>query len=353
MPDFASDNAHPASARIMQAIVDANQGAVPSYGADPWSRKAEAMLAETFERECSALLVATGTAANALALASLTPVWGAVVCHQEAHIATDECGAPEFYSGGAQLIRLPGDGAKIAAGDLERLLAGWDFGVVHHVQPAALSLSQLTECGQAYSLDEIAALSEVAHRHGLKVHMDGARFANAMVGLEASAAEMSWKAGVDIVSFGGTKNGCLAVEAIVAFDTGLRQELEYRRKRSGHLFSKGRLLGAQMTAYLEDGHWIGLATHANSMARRLAEGLVATGRARLAWPVAGNEVFAILRRTDHEALLKEGVRHYDWPGRPAGGGVADEEAVGRFVVSHTIREEDVDAACAALRNQSA
>ena len=218
--NFASDNAAGAAPEILAAIAAASNGPAAAYGADPWSKRAVAQLAEVFEADVEAFLVPTGTGANALALSALARPWEAVFCHEEAHVHDDECGAPEFFTGGAKLVGIPGYEGKVTPEALARTLEGFPRGVVKACQPAALSLSQVTEAGTVYSLEELAALAEAAHAAGLAVHLDGARFANALVSLGCSAAEMSWRAGIDALSFGATKNGALACEAVVFFDKG-------------------------------------------------------------------------------------------------------------------------------------
>ncbi len=312
--NFASDNTAPMHPRVLEALGRANDGTAMPYGNDPLAQRVEKRIAEIFERDCAVFLVSTGTAANALALAACCPPWGAVYCHPEAHVDDDECGAPEFYTGGAKLVGVEGAHGKIASTDLEAALAGAGKGVVHHVQPAVVSLTNATEAGTVYTPAETAALSAVAKRHGVKLHVDGARFANALAGLGCTPAEASWKAGVDILSFGGTKNGCMAAEAIVVFDKALAETLAFRRKRAGHLFSKMRFLAAQMDAYLDGGLWLDLARHANSMARRLADGLAALPGAKLVHPVEANEIFVDLPEAAIAATEKAGYRSYRWLG---------------------------------------
>jgi threonine aldolase len=310
--NFASDNAAPASAKILNALIEANQGAASAYGADSWSKSAEDKLREIFQHDCRVFLLSTGTAANALALASLCPPWGAVLCHDQAHIVTDECGAPEFFTHGAKLVGIAGDNGKITPDGIKAALKTLPRGVMHNVQPAVVSLSQATESGTVYTCDEIAALSAVAHAHNLSIHMDGARFANAMLHLDCTPAQMTWQAGVDVVSFGASKNGTFACEAVIFFNPAQAEHFAYLRKRAGHTLSKGRLLGAQMQAYLEAGHWLDLAAHANAMASRLAKGLQAIKGVRLAWPVEANELFVILPRTHVRALQTAGAVFYEW-----------------------------------------
>ncbi|MCB1476212.1 MAG: low specificity L-threonine aldolase [Rhodobiaceae bacterium] len=344
----------PVSDRVMQAIVDANGGPARSYGADEWTNRATDALETLFETRCSAFFVATGTAANTLGLAAVTPPWGVTVCHEVSHIRTDECGAHGLQTGGAQLLTLAGDGGKLDAPDLDKILGAYDFEDVHHPRPTSISISQLTEVGCRYDVSEIAAISKIAKRHGMALHMDGARFANAVAAAGCTPAEMSWKAGVDILSFGGTKNGCLALEAIIVFrdtaaiDDRAVGDLARRRMRAGQLLSKGRFLGAQLLSYLEDGHWLTLAGHANSMAAELARILTGSGRARLAWPVGGNEVFAILSRSDQARLAGAGITAFEWRDAPLNDPPAADETLLRFVCSFATSQDDVARVAAIL-----
>ncbi len=335
--DFRSDNTHGASPEIAAALAAANTGTESSYGDDTATKRLEARFAEIFEHQVAVFPVVTGTAANALALAVMTPPFGAVYCHAEAHILVDECGAPEFYAGGARLVPVDGADGKIAAADLAAVLDAAGAGDVHRVQPAALSLAQLTECGTAYRVDEIAALAEVARGHGLRVHMDGARFTNALVGLGCTPAEMTWRAGVDVLSFGATKNGAWAAEAIVVFAPALAAEMAYRRKRAGHLLSKMRFVSVQLEAYLTDELWLRNAAHANAMAQRLAQGLGATPGAELVHPVDGNQLFVRLPGTTIEALIADGFMFYRWPETVVGSTVI------RLVTAFDTGEADIAA----------
>jgi threonine aldolase len=341
--NFASDNVMGASQPVLEALVRANAGALTAYGGDEITRRVEARFAEVFEREVAVLLVATGTAANALALAALVPPYGVCVCHREAHVMEDECGAPEFFTHGAKLVGLDGEGAKIAVRDFDAYLGG----LRRHVKqmpPKALSLSQASECGLVYTPDEIAALSAICRRHGVKLHMDGARFANALVRLGCTPAEMTWKAGVDILSFGGTKNGCIGAEALVFFDPARAKDAPYLRKRAGQLFSKSRFIAAQFAAYFHDGLWLELARHSNGLADRLRAGLAAAPHAREGWPTHGNEVFAVLRRADAERLRRAGAFFHDWAEpHSAELGLAADEVLVRLVTAFATRPEDVEA----------
>jgi threonine aldolase len=343
--DFASDNTAMASQAILAAVVAANEGPAPAYGADSLTTKAAQLLDDVFEREIASFLVNTGTAANALALGAVTPPFGAIFCHSQAHVMEDECGAPEMFTGGAKLIGIAGRAGKIAPADLKSVLADFPRGLEKQVQPAALSLSQVTESGTIYTCEELAKLTAVAHDAGLMVHMDGARFANALVSLQCTPAEMSWKAGIDILSFGATKNGALACEAVIFFDPLKAVCLPYQRKRSGHTLSKGRFLGAQMTAYLENGHWLDLAARANHHARRLAQGLAKVPGVRMPWPCQANEIFAILPGVIETALTAGGAHYYNWRFRdscPVCAPPGKDEVFVRLVTSFATLPSDVD-----------
>jgi len=340
--NFASDNSAGIAPPILEAIVDANQGFALAYGRDDATARVGQLMSDIFEREVAVYLVATGTVANALALAHLSPPWGAVLCHAESHIVIDECGAPEFFGGGLKLIELPGEGGKIALATLEERLARGPWGGPHHVTAAALSLSQATEAGTIYRLDELRALSEVAHQHGLVVHMDGARFANALVRMNASPADATWRAGVDVLSFGATKAGALAAEAVVFFDPARAQNMHERRKRGGHLVSKHRFLAAQFAAFLEKGLWLELARHANAMADRLAAELAAIGLDPV-WPVEANEVFVWLPRRADARLKAAGAAYYEWSTQslPVGIVPVDDAVLVRLVTSFATDEADI------------
>ena len=317
--NFSSDNAGPAAPQIIGALQAANSGFAPSYGSDALSARVEQRVRDIFEAPQAAVyLVATGTAANALALACLCPPWAAIYCHRHSHVEEDECGAPEFYTGGAKLVLIGGDHAKMDPSDLQETLAEAAPVGVHNVQKGAVSLTNATECGTVYSCDEIAALSAVARRHDLPVHMDGARLANALSSLGCKPSELTWRAGVDILSLGGTKNGLLAAEAVVLFDPDKAWEFELRRKRSGHLFSKHRFLAAQMDAYLEDGLWLQLAGQANRAARRLADGLRELPHATILHPPDANMVFPALPDAAVERIRDTGATFYPWPAAQKG-----------------------------------
>jgi threonine aldolase len=307
--NFASDNTAPVAPAILAALTEANQGYARGYGSDDWTKDVERRLSEVFERDVAAFLVPTGTAANALALAHVSPPWGVVLCHAESHIATDECGAVEFFGGGLKLVGLAGAGGKITPAVLEKALAGYGGHSPHQMIPSALSITQASEAGTIYRVDEIAELAEIAHGRSLAVHMDGARFANALVRLNASPAQLTWRSGVDVLSFGATKGGAMAAEAVVVFDPARAAYLGERRKRAGHLLSKHRFIAAQFLAYLAGDCWLTLARHANAMADRLAAQLTGVGLEPV-WPVEANLVFAVLPRGLDAKLQAGGANYY-------------------------------------------
>ena len=311
--NFCSDNTTSTSPEIMAALAAANEAPnLMPYGNDPVTEGLTARFNDLFEREVAVFPVATGTGANVLGLATLVPPYGAIYCHEMSHIATDECGAPELFTGGAKLVDLPGDDGKLYAAELDAVISRAGAGVVHHVQPAAISITQQSEAGTVYTPDEIGAIGDVARKHDLVFHMDGARFANALVASNASPAEMTWKAGLDVLAFGATKNGALAAEAVVFFDPAKASEFGFRRKRGGHLFSKMRFLSAQLDAYLTGELWLRNARHANDMAARLAEGLRDTAGVAFLYPVQGNEIFVKVPGAVADGLEADGFLFYRW-----------------------------------------
>ncbi|WP_293264725.1 low specificity L-threonine aldolase [Neptunomonas sp.] len=330
---FTSDNVAGASVEVLKAIVSCSTGAAQPYGADEHTVNVEKRLAEIFECDLSVFLVPTGSAANGLSLAALNPPWGSILCHADSHINNDECGAPEFFSAGAKLVAVSGDNAKLNLQAL-RVAALHKVGDVHSVQPTSVSITQATETGSVYTLQEIQNISQVCRETDLKLHMDGARFANALVSLNCTPAEMTWKAGVDVLSFGATKNGVLAAEAVVLFDQSYAGELAFRRKRGGHLFSKMRILSAQIEAYLANDLWIKNARHANAMATRLSQGLSVINEIELFGVVEANIIFCRFPKHVIEGLLAQGFRFYHdrW-----GPGVV------RLVTSFATEKEEVDA----------
>ena len=345
---FTSDNwagVHPA---IFEAMAAANAGIRPAYGADDETKRATKALSEVFEREVTVAYVTTGSAANGLALACLTPPWGAVIAHEHAHVHIDECGAPEFYTGGAKVLTVPTEGGhpgKLTPAGVQASLSVYDPPAYHRVRPTVLSLTQATEWGTVYTPDEVSALAEEARRFGLAVHMDGARFANAVAASGASPAELTWKAGVDVLCLGGTKNGCMAAEAVIFFGAHGADQLPWRQKRAGLSWSKHRFLGAQWSAYLEDGLWLELASKANGMARSVADTLASCEEISLTGQPQINEVFASMPDGMAEHLRGQGAQFYDWvqPGDRYG------REARRFVTSYATSEDDVASLSRALR----
>ncbi|MEU1517449.1 low specificity L-threonine aldolase [Streptomyces sp. NPDC005811] len=336
---FSSDNAAGASPEIVEAVTRAAAGQARPYGADDLTVGVRRRLGEIFEREVDVLLVSSGTAANALSLAALTPPWGSVLCHRDSHINNDECGAPEFYTAGAKLVPLGGEDAKIDPEEL-RAAVRHKAGDVHSVEPSVVSLTQATETGAVYTLDEIGTLGSLAREAGLRLHMDGARFAGAVAALGRTPAELTWRTGVDLLSFGATKNGTMTADAIVVFDRSLTPELSFRAKRAGQLASKMRFHAAQLDAYLTDGLWLRNAAHANTMAARLQDGLKALPEVDLLGVADANIVFCRLPRQITEGLLGEGYVFYHdrW-----------EPGVTRFVTSFATTRADVDGLLEAVR----
>lgn len=338
---FASDNWAGASEPVLAALVAAARRGGPAYGEDELTRAVERRFAELFEREVAVFLVATGTAANALALAAWARPGGLVFCPREAHIAVDEVGAAEFFGGGIKLIGLDAVAGKLSPATLAAALDRVPAGAVHHGQPVAVSIAQLTELGAAYRPDEVAAL---AHGRGAALHMDGARFAAAVAGLGVAPAELTWRAGVDVLSFGGTKNGCVAAEAVVFFDPAQARDFGFARQRAGQGLSKAWFVAAQLGAYLEGDHWLELARHANRMAARLAASIRASSRARLCLEPAGNEVFAVLPAALDAALRAAGALYHPWSadGVPPEARPRDGERMVRLVTSFQTSEAEVE-----------
>ncbi len=339
---FASDNTAGASPKIAEALIAANSGTAAAYGNDDLTAAVERRLSAVFERDVAAFLVATGTAANALSIAALSPAWGAVFCHRESHLMIDECGAPEFYSG-AKLVGIGGDCGKLTPAAVAATFDEFLPGFVHQVQPAVLSLTQATEAGTVYSASEIAALVDSVRPRGLAVHMDGARFANAVAALGVAPADITWRAGVDALSLGATKNGAFLAEAVIFFDKARAENFGYLRKRAGQLISKGRFVAAQFDAWLTDDHWLDLARHANAMAARLGAGIAAAPNARLACPVEANEVFAILPAALDKRLRGAGAAYHPWAGHGLSSTeTAADEVLVRLVASFATTADDVD-----------
>ena len=326
---FGSDNHAGIAPEAMEALARANAGHAPGYGADRWTREAEDAVRRTFDADAPVWFVPTGTAANALAIAAICRSTDAVICHELAHVNVDECGACEAMSGGAKLLTVRGTGAKVTPGALALRAVAHD---VHASRPRALSLTQATELGTVYSPDELAALAGAAHARGLAVHLDGARFANAVAALGCAPADLAQRAGVDVLAFGGTKNGLPFGEALVFFDAALADEFARRRKQAGHLVSKMRFLAAPWIAMLEGGRWLAHAAHANAMALRLSDGLARVPGTALIAPTQANGVFVDLPRRTIEGLRERGWRFYVFVG----------ETGCRFMCAWDTRAEDVD-----------
>lgn len=330
---FTSDNIAGASPQVLDALMAASAGAAQPYGNDELTAQLQQQFIALFECDLRLFLVPTGTAANVISLATVTPNWGAILCHPDAHINNDESSAPEFYTGGARLVTVDGPDGKLNP-DLLREAAQRKRGDVHSVQPSAVSITQATETGHVYSLAELQQVGQICRETGMKLHMDGARFANALVALNCTPAQMTWQAGVNVLSFGATKNGVLSAEAIVLFDTELADEMAFRRKRGGHLFSKMRMLSAQMEAYLQGDLWLHNARHANGMAQRLSRGLSTVSGIELQGKTDANIIFCRMPQAMIEGLQAAGFQFYAnrW-----GPGVV------RLVTSFATSEREVDA----------
>jgi threonine aldolase len=340
---FASDNwagVHPAVAASLSRNA---AGYSAAYGDGDLDQAVYRRFSEIFEREVAVFFVATGTAANALSLAACNKSGGIAFCHREAHLIEDECGAAEYLTGGSRLFPVDGPLGRIDAANLEKALDRFAPEFVHAGRPMAVSLTQSTEIGTVYSLDQIAGIAALAKRHGLPLHMDGARFANALVALDTTPAQMTWKRGIDILSFGGTKNGCWCAEAIVLFDLERARELAFLRKRAAQLFSKSRFIAAQFDAYFHDNLWLESARHANAMAARLAAVIAASRHARLAWAPQANEVFVVMEKAQAARLQAAGAHFHDWH---VPYGFADMPGAGeglyRFVTSFATMLEDIE-----------
>jgi len=338
---FASDNAAGASSPVLAALVEANAGEAAGYGEDALSQRLDAAFSVHFGRAARVFTAPTGTAANALALAALVPPYGDILCHEQAHVLTTECGAPEFLAGGARLTPLPGGADRVTLAVLAAALAARTAN--RHRRPArALTLTQATEAGTLYTPEELAELCGMARAHGLRLHMDGARFGNALAALGCAPAALSWRAGIDVLSLGTTKNGTLNAEAVVVFDPALAEDVAYRHKQAGMLTSKMRFVAAQLLAYLHGDHLLTNATCANAAAARLAGAIGATPGCRLLHPVETNQVFAEIPPVIQERLARHGIRLRRW-----GSGTDAFRLVGSFAT--TARQ--LDAFAAALREE--
>ena len=347
--NFASDNWAGAHRTISERLVAESGQYWTPYGESSLDHQVEQRLSKLFERDVKVFFVATGTAANSLALASVKKTGGVIFCHADAHIIHHEGGAVEFMTGGAKLVPVSGSvEGKMDPASLEKAMARFPDGDVHVGQKMALSITQATEAGTIHSLDEIRALSTIASNAGLKVHMDGARFSNAIAALGCTPAEMTWKSGIDILSLGGTKNGCWCAEAIVFFDTDLA-DMPHLRKRGANLFSKSTFVSAQFDEWLKDDLWLTLARHSNAMAQTLADAVKASRASRLAWDAGGNQLFIILNDDTARRMADAGVPLRTWETPDSlQGTLKNDEKIYRFVTSFATRPEDIDAVSAFL-----
>lgn len=316
MTNLRSDNEAPVHPAIMQALIEANAGAAHAYGGDPWTGRLTEVLGEVFETELEVFPLISGTAANSLCVAQVSKPTSAVLCHQEAHLYDSECGAPEFYSGGAKLIPLSGEHARIDPAALQAALDKLGHFGDHDPDPSVLTLTQGTEWGAVYSLEQTAELCAIAHARGMATHMDGARFANAVVSLGVSPADLTWRAGIDLMSFSLTKNGAMAAEAVVFFRKGLSDGFGRRRMKGGHLLSKMRYVSAQLLAGVKDGLWLELAAHANRGASAIGRAFAARSDVTLLHPVEINEVFVLMSPELDAHLRAGGFEYHPFPGRP-------------------------------------
>jgi threonine aldolase len=335
---FASDNYAGICPEAWAALTEANTGHEVSYGNDTWTEKASDLIREIFETRCEVFFVFNGTAANSLSLASLCQSYHSVLCHQLAHVEVAECGAPEFFANGSKVLLLGGGHGKIDPNEIHAAVNKRTD--LHYPKPRALSLTQATEEGTVYSTDEIKALTDLARHYGLRVHMDGARFANAVASLDVAPKEITWRAGVDVLCFGGTKNGIAVGEAVVFFNREAAREFDYRCKQGGQLASKMRFLSAPWTGVLKDGAWLRHAKHANTMAKRLESGIRDLPQIQIAYPVQSNVVFAHIPRPIVQGMYERGWKFYTHVG------AADEA---RLMCSWDTTPEDVDAFAADLR----
>jgi threonine aldolase len=338
--NFRSDNESPAAPAIMEALTEANHGRAWAYAEDQWSEQLNRAFSEIFETDTTVIPVSTGTAANSVALATVTPPWGLVYCHRNAHILNDECGAPEFFGGGLRLVPIDGANGKFDDQALHTAVRNSEGHGIHSYLPSAVSITQSNESGTVYQPEEIASICSVAREHKLSTHLDGARFANAIANLGCRPADTSWKAGIDMMSFGASKNGCIAAEALLLFNRpDLRETAERYRKRSGHLLSKMRYVSAQLLAYIKDDRWIDLARNANQQAACFSYAVVQHPHASLEFPVHANEVFVKWSAAGFRRLEQAGVEFLTWPGR---------DDLARFVFSHCTSNDETEALCSEM-----
>ena len=337
--NFRSDNESPVNNKILSAIIEANNGFEESYGYDSYTIKLQDEMQKLFACWCDVIPLTTGTAANSLAVAMTTPPYGAILCSDNSHLNNDECGAPEFYSAGAKLIGIAGENGKIDLDILDNTLNGMGVHGEHECLPSAISITQSTEAGTVYSLKELKRINSIKRKHGLYLHMDGSRIANAVASMDCSIADMTWRNGIDVLSFGATKNGAMIAECLIIFNPKIGKEIKRQRKRAGHLISKMRFVSAQLLAYLEEDLWLDLATHANRMALLVYDNL--KNSHDFIYPVQANEVFLRITEKQIVTLKAEGFEFHVWPG---------SQDIIRLVFSHASRENEVELLIQALKN---
>ena len=341
--NFASDNWSGVAPQVSQSLLSNSHGYSTAYGNSEVDKKVKSRFCEIFENDVAVFFVGTGTIANSLSIASLSRPGGISLCHREAHLIEDECGAPDFFSGGGRMVGVDGGFGKMDCDKLVAALDRFDPNFVHYGQPTAISVTQSTEAGCVYSLEELGEISQIAKSYKLPLHMDGSRFANALVHLDVTPAQMTWKSGIDILSFGGTKNGCWCAEAIVLFDPEMAEQMAYIHKRAGQLYSKTRFIAAQYDAYFDNNLWLDLANKANQMADRLRQGIVKSTKARLGWRSQCNEIFCIMPFTIARSLEDMGVKFYDWGVRETMAERLDkDESLYRFVTSFDTTSDEID-----------
>jgi len=337
--NFRSDNESPVNSKILNAIIEANSGFEESYGYDNYTVKLQDEMQKLFACWCEVIPLTTGTAANSLAVAITTPPYGSILCSDNSHLNNDECGAPEFYSAGAKLIGIAGENGKIDLDILTHTLNGMGVHAEHECLPSAISITQSTEAGTLYSLDELKRINNIKQKHGLYLHMDGSRIANAVASMGCSIADMTWKSGVDILSFGATKNGAMIAECLIIFNPKIGKEVKRQRKRAGQLISKMRFISAQLLAYLKEDLWLNLAGHANGMAQLVFENLKSSHD--FIYPVQANEVFLRINKEQIAVLKAQGFEFHVWPG---------SQDIIRLVFSHASREDEVKLLISALKS---
>lgn len=344
---FGSDNQAGASRQVLNMLGNSNTGFTHGYGDDQWCAQATKALEDFFDCELEVFFVATGTAANSLALSCLVQPWETILCHHQAHILLDESTAPEFFTGGARVIPISRRAGKLEIYHLKRYFQTLTKEPPHTPRTGALSITQANEAGLVYTPDQIKVLCTFAHDHDLRVHMDGARFANSVATLGCTPAELTWKAGVDVLSLGATKCGALAAEAVIFFQRDLAATFANRRKRTGHLLSKGRLFGAQFVGWLKDDHWLELARHANNQAQRLADKLTPFPFIQMQWPREANELFVTMPGQLADSLRKAGAQFYEWPAQalPYGSELANDEIFVRLVTSFITTDDHISRFC--------